>query len=260
MNTTKNLIAGSLLLLSVIIAAVVIARPGKQKQPAMFKAPGFAVLELFTSEGCSSCPPAEKLLSRIQEQVGNTPVYVLAYHVDYWDHQGWKDAFSDAAFSARQYDYSRQFTGQVYTPQLIVNGKAEYIGSDEAAISSAIAHALGDSATATLQLQGSLLQDKLTVSYAVAGNVRKPQLQLAIVQRNAVSHVRAGENAGRTLPHVQIVRKLVAYNLKGANAGSQSVEVPAGFNTQEWEVIGLLQDQQSGAIAAVARVNILVGK
>ncbi len=101
---------------------------------------GFAVLELFTSEGCSSCPPADELLAKIQKESEGKSIYILAYHVDYWDRLGWKDMFSSADYSKRQTQYGQWLhKSSVYTPQLIVNGKAEFVGSSESAIREAIA-------------------------------------------------------------------------------------------------------------------------
>src|ERR1700733_13645315 len=92
---------------------------------------GFAVVELFTSEGCSSCPPADKAVAKLlQEHAGN--VYVLGYHVDYWDNLGWKDIFSNAAYTQRQKEYAKIFKlSSVYTPQVILNGTEQFVGSDE---------------------------------------------------------------------------------------------------------------------------------
>ena len=101
------------------------SKAGSQKINMPDNNKGFAVLELFTSEGCSSCPPAEKLLEQLQNQSEGKPIYILAYHVDYWDRLGWKDIFSNHDFSNLQYEYSSHFNGQVYTPQLIFNGIAE---------------------------------------------------------------------------------------------------------------------------------------
>src|SRR6187402_1594915 len=91
---------------------------------------GFAVVELYTSEGCSSCPPADELVSKIQKESNGQPVYILAFHVDYWNRLGWKDVFGDAAYSKRQNDYAQYLKlPSVYTPQIVVNGKKEFVGS-----------------------------------------------------------------------------------------------------------------------------------
>lgn len=256
MKRTNIIAIGTLATMSLISTAFIARQNDAQTPHASIKHNGFAVLELFTSEGCSSCPPAEKLLARIQEKAGNSPIYVLAYHVDYWDRLGWKDSFSDAKFSDRQNQYNHQFTRQIYTPQLIVNGKSEYVGSDEGPISNAVNRALSDSTETALQIQGQLQEGKLNVDYEVAGNTGKSQLLIAVVQRHATSHVRAGENEGRTLPHVQIVRNLYTWNLEKDATGKQSINLPNGFNKTDWEIIGLIQDRQTGAIDAATKVEI----
>jgi len=92
---------------------------------------GVAVVELFTSEGCSSCPPADALLGRLVKE-GQKRVYLLAFHVDYWDTPQWRDAFSDAKFSGRQQEYAKASGSRdIYTPQMVVNGGNGFVGSDE---------------------------------------------------------------------------------------------------------------------------------
>lgn len=104
---------------------------------------GFAVVELFTSEGCSSCPPADEVVAKIQRESKDVPVYILAYHVDYWNRLGWKDVFSSAEYSKRQNDYANYLNLQsVYTPQIVVNGKTEFVGSQESTLRSAIHNGL----------------------------------------------------------------------------------------------------------------------
>jgi len=256
MKSVKLIVPGIWLTL-VFIAAMLINKTSAQtQQPAFLKNDGFAVLELFTSEGCSSCPPAEALLANIQQHAAGKPVYVLAYHVDYWDRLGWKDPFSDAKFTARQYQYNKQFTREVYTPQLIINGKAEYIGSDATAIEGAISTALLGSNTATLNLKGQLSKDSLSVAYNFSGIVSDQQLILAVVQRQATSSVRAGENEGKTLSHVQLVRDLCSMKLKGQSTGTFTITLPKQFSVKDWEVIGFVQDKQKGAIAAAAHVGL----
>jgi hypothetical protein len=213
---------------------------------------GFAVLELFTSEGCSSCPPADALMAKIQRETAGTPVYILAFHVDYWDRQGWKDRFSDAAFSARQRRYAVWLNLEtVYTPQLVVNGSSEYIGADEGKISQAMAEALAGRSTDTLALQGRVEGNRLQVAYHTNATTRNTKLLLALVQKNAQSSVRAGENAGRTLSHVQVVHTLAETDI--AEGKTVSMRLPDGFNSSDWELIGFVQRQDNGHILTAAR-------
>lgn len=198
---------------------------------------GFIVLELFTSEGCSSCPPAEELLASIKT---DQPVYILEYHVDYWDRLGWKDPFSSHQFSERQYQYSQFLSSQVYTPQLVMNGSSECIGSDAAIVNRTINAALSKPAKTTLNVQGSIQGGKLTVN--------QKNILIAVVQQHAVTQVKRGENEGRTLHHIQIVRSL--HLIKGKEA----IDLPAGFNTQEYEIIAMVQNPSTGEITAVSKV------
>ncbi|MDN5284649.1 MAG: hypothetical protein JWR38_923 [Mucilaginibacter sp.] len=217
---------------------------------------GFAVIELFTSEGCSSCPPAGELLAKLQQEAQGKPVYILAYHVDYWNSLGWKDIFSNADYSKRQKQYGNWLTAQIYTPQVIVNGKAEFVGSDEPAIRNAISEQLTAKSAATLTLQAHQDGEKLQVQYQSAGAARGSKLLINIVQKIAQSNVDRGENAGRSLTHVQIVRNLQTESLNATGTGSATIVLPKGFNNKNWEILGLIQDQSNGEISAAAKADL----
>lgn len=218
---------------------------------------GFAVLELFTSEGCSSCPPAETLMEQIQDQAAGKPVYILEFHVDYWDRLGWKDPFSSHAYSSRQYDYSRHFDGQVYTPQLVINGTQQGIGSDAAFVQKNLADAFTPTRESSLQLKARPQDGKSYIDYTITGDVTGVQLTIAFVQKHATSKVMRGENEGRTLSHVQIVRDLIALDLHNNKSGTREINIPQGFDTKDWEVIGLLQKDNCGPIIAANRAAII---
>src|SRR5579872_2704486 len=132
-------------------AGCFLACKGLGQQPGK----GFAVVELFTSEGCSSCPPADALVARVQKEDKDAPVYILAYHVDYWDRLGWKDAFSEAAYSDRQRRYASwlKLSG-IYTPQIVVNGRTEFVGSQAGSLASAIHSGLQQQGNTSLSLSG----------------------------------------------------------------------------------------------------------
>ncbi|MEN2489445.1 DUF1223 domain-containing protein [Flavobacterium sp. B11] len=216
---------------------------------------GFALLELYTSEGCSSCPPADELLGKIQNEYRDKNVFVLAYHVDYWDKQGWKDIFSSADFTKRQYDYA-QFLGKepIYTPQVIINGKTDYIGSQETSLRNGIKSALSKQALASLNLEANQNENSISVNYSVEGTSKNSRLLLAVVQKEAKSNVKRGENAHRILSHYQIVRNLQSVDLNKNKKGTASVHLPKNYNAQDFEIIGFVQDMNSGAILGVKRV------
>ncbi|MXO04604.1 DUF1223 domain-containing protein [Flavobacterium sp. HBTb2-11-1] len=214
---------------------------------------GFALLELYTSEGCSSCPPADELLGKIQNEYKDKNVYVLAYHVDYWDKQGWKDIFSNADFTKRQYDYA-QFLGKepIYTPQVIINGKTDYIGSQETSLRNGIKLALSKPAAVDLSLETKQQNDKLSLNYSINGTFKNSHLLIAVVQKSAKSNVKRGENAHRVLSHYQIVQRLQTIDLKVAK-GNLTITLPKNFNMQDFEIIGFVQDIKSGSILGVKR-------
>lgn len=238
-----------------LFSAVFANRNTASKKP-VHAGNGFAVLELFTSEGCSSCPPADALLARIQQEAGDKPIYILAYHVDYWNRLGWKDIFSDPRYSKRQYQYSQQLNSQVYTPQLVINGKSSCIGSDETAVNNAIHDALTGATEQTLNIKGQLQSGKAALTYEVTSNVSNSRLLIAVVQKHAVSKVTRGENEGRMLSHVQIVRDLQAFDLAAGKQGTAQISLPRGFNTQEWELTGMIQNSETGVIKAATRVSL----
>lgn len=215
---------------------------------------GFAVVELFTSEGCSSCPPADELIEMIQQDNKNKEIYILAFHVDYWDHQGWKDTFSDPEFSKRQRQYANWLKLRiVYTPQIVFNGTKDYVGSDQGPILSAISNALNEKTAKSLTLNVSRTGAQLTVDYQGAGADKNSELVLALIQKTAHSKVRGGENSGRSLSHVQIVRQLSITDLNLKE--SIKMNLPADFKEKGWELIGFVQHKTDGRITAAARFD-----
>jgi hypothetical protein len=235
------------------LASAAFINPVHLKKPVA-DSKGIAVVELFTSEGCSSCPPADELVARIQKEDNDKPVYILAFHVDYWNRLGWKDVFSSADYSKRQNEYANYLHLQsVYTPQIVVNGKTEFVGSEEGALRNAIKTNLQKTPAAQLTLNVSAAsQNQATIKYNTEGTDKNTTLLLAVLQKNAQTKVERGENGGRTLSHVQIVRKLQKLALNG-NSGSANVALPQGFDTRSWEIIGFLQNTANGSVTGASR-------
>lgn len=217
---------------------------------------GFALVELFTSEGCSSCPAADELVAKIQKDNPNRQIYILAYHVDYWDHQGWKDSYSDAEYTKRQSRYAEWLNLQtIYTPQIVTNGKTELVGSNEHALRASISTGLKETPAQTLNLNSTLKNGQINVRYETGGFQKQSELTIALVQKSGQSQVKAGENAGRNLTHVQIVRKLAVETLR-ANTGELSLAQPKDYNEHEWELIGFVQNKTNGTILSAARSEL----
>jgi len=253
MKTIKVFILTATLVITVLaVTAFINIKPSGQNNAIAGK--GFAVVELFTSEGCSSCPPADELVARIQKEYIGQPVYILAFHVDYWDHLGWKDAFSSVDYTKRQQMYSQHLRVEVYTPQIVVNGKKAFVGSEENTLRNVIKAGLQHPASAQIKLSELKAgPNKATVHYRVEGNGKNTVLLLALVQKNAQTSVKAGENKGRSLSHVQIVCKLQSIAISNGKGDTESIALPSGFNPQNWEVIGILQNTATGEITGAAR-------
>ena len=224
------------------------------------------LLELFTSEGCSSCPPADRLLQVFDQSqpVANANLIVLSEHVDYWDRLGWKDPFSSPQFTIRQQDYADRYSREgVYTPQLVVDGRFALVGSDSreagAAIQKAarepkVAIALSDAAR-----DGKQVRAHIDVAAAENAKKRSAVLYLAIADDRAESHVARGENAGRSLAHVAVTRVLKeagTIDLRSASSKDVVLTVPAGAGANGLRLIAFLEDPGSGHIlgAAVQRL------
>ncbi len=239
-----------------VSALVVMAFVNSKKAGDLNNEKGFALVELFTSEGCSSCPPADELVAKIQKESNDKPIYVLAYHVDYWDRLGWKDVFSNADFSKRQREYAKYLKVQsVYTPQIVVNGKTEFVGSEEGTLRKAIKSGLGKKASDQLTLTITAISgDYAKLKYTIGGNEKDNDLFLAIVQKSAQTKVEAGENGGHTLSHVQIVRVLQKISLNG-KAGVADIKLPQDYNQQGWEMIGFLQNNTDGSISGASKAE-----
>jgi hypothetical protein len=219
----------------------------------------FAVVELFTSEGCSSCPPADKLLSDLaaEAESAGKPVYTLSFHVDYWNHLGWTDPFSRPEFTARQQRYAQNLDGRVYTPQMIVNGSEEFVGSRGGAARRSIGNALGQSAGAAIALTSVKNGDgTLTVGFAVTGHREGDLLNLAVVEQGISVPVKRGENGGRTLKHENVVRAFRTVRLDAKGGGSLGLEVPASvFGGRGW-IIAFVQKPGTLRTIGAARAGI----
>jgi hypothetical protein len=224
------------------------------KKPSDNKAPtgdGFAVVELFTSEGCSSCPPADKLLGTLSSEFPGK-VFALGFHVDYWNRLGWMDRFSSAAYTDRQNQYEK-FLSQpsAYTPQAVVNGTFEAVGSDQHRLEGLIRMALQN--TNTYTLEASLAPGSWTVHYQT--NIpSSDQLQVALVEKTAQSDVKAGENKGNTLTHVNVVR---AFSTSAITpTGDVKIDAPADLPPADARLFVFAQDPANGHIVKAVEVPL----
>jgi hypothetical protein len=204
------------------------------------------VVELFTSQGCSSCPPADALLGELAQR---KDVLALAYHVDYWDRLGWKDPYSSAAATRRQRQYGDQFRLRaIYTPQIVVDGRAEMVGSDRRAVARAIQAAAQATAAPAPRFDIDLVREANDIRVHVGADaaLAGARVQLVGYVRGRTTRVTAGENAGRTLAEANIV---VSSEILGEGAGDW--RVPAAAD-RAYAVLVLAPDGRILGAAALA--------
>jgi hypothetical protein len=222
--------------------------------PAHAQSP-FAVVELFTSEGCSSCPPAEKVLSTLKAEAekDGQAVYFLEFHVDYWNRLGWKDPFSRNQFTFRQENYSRVLPGkELYTPQMIVNGRKDFTGSSESTARDAIRKALDGPASGTLRIDSQqVVSDTLRVTYSAGHADKNAAVKIAVTEDGLSTEVAKGENAGQTLHHEAVVR--IFFSSQSVQA-QETVKVPLhGFSPRPgMRLVLFVQHKQTQHISAAA--------
>lgn len=200
-----------------------------------------AVLELFTSQGCSSCPPADNLLPQLAN--AGDHIIPLSFHVDYWNRLGWTDPFSRSEYSERQRIYSDQFKLEsVYTPQLIVNGQYELVGSNRDKATTAIRKTLEEKARVQLSIENVMLRDK-KLSFVVhpEGDIKKIDLLAVLVQKKAVIKIKAGENKGAELSHTNVVRSFTRQ--MAAEKNEFQLEFPADLQNDNWQLVVYTQQK-----------------
>ena len=222
------------------------------------KPAGFAVVELFTSQGCSSCPPADRNLSELAREYRDKPVYLLSFHVDYWDYLGWKDPFSDKNYSDRQRRYATAFrSSRIYTPQMVVNGSQEFVGSRRGEARSNIDRALGGESRAAA-LAVSVRPDGQTAHITVDNlpDTDDLMLNVALVQRAADNEVNRGENRGRHLSHANVVRDFESIRLDGKSTESSTLTIPVNVSLSNLECIAYLQDRQTMQVTLAGRTEL----
>jgi hypothetical protein len=195
-----------------------------------------ALIELYTSEGCDSCPPADRWLSSLSKQKLGDRAVALALHVDYWDRLGWKDRFGSAGFSQRQREESARSGGEfVYTPQVLLQGRDFPQWQASATFDRAIASINARRARAVLDLvahprEGNIVDVDVSARVTDARERADAVIALALVQSGLASDVKAGENAGKRLHHDHVVRQwghAVALDSSGAGSGKLSLALPA---------------------------------
>ncbi len=215
------------------------------------------LVELFTSEGCSDCPPADALLARLDatQFVPGAHAIVLSEHVTYWNHLGWRDPFSLDAMTERQTEYVHRFgLDSAYTPQMVVDGAVQFVGSNQRALVQAVAQAAAAPSVPVTITGAGWTGDQ--VHFAVHASLpAHAELYAALAQDATHSEVAHGENAGRTLHHVAVVRELKHLGSK-AVAG-EPVQLSAGSKTSgPLRLVVFLADRRNGHVLGAAEQTL----
>jgi hypothetical protein len=227
------------------------AKPPRDREPVL--------VELFTSEGCGNCPPDDKQLAFLETQqpVQGADVITLGYHVDYFNDRGWRDVYSSPEYTRRQNLYAmRMSLDSIYTPQMIVDGRTQFIGSDPTKANDEISKAASKGkAVVDVKVNGNTADVTITGigTHLVATAV------LATAEDELVSNVNAGNNKGRTLQHISVVRKLQGFGKvpERATEFKGTVELPSNsaWKAENVRHVVYVQEDQSGRIIAVGRVK-----
>jgi len=223
------------------------------------------LVELFTSEGCSSCPPADSFLQKLDEQpIAGAEFVVLSEHVDYWNHDGWRDPYSSSDLTDRQRNYATRFhLESVYTPQMVLDGGRQFSGSNIDEAQKAIEEALLRPKIALRISNVTLAQNRLrahveTAPLVSSCGVRAVNVYVAVALNHAESQVLRGENANRRLIHTAVVRKL--FNVGRIKSGEQFVreidlKVDSTYDPRNLRLVAFLQDPDSGkTVGAVTKL------
>jgi hypothetical protein len=248
-----------LLVLLLVLCIAVLTNSPEMSAGATQRVPIF--VELFTSEGCSDCPPADAFLQKLDQQpFPVAEMIVLSEHVDYWNHDGWKDPYSSHFFSERQAAYAKEFSlPSVYTPEMVVDGSSEFVGSNQTAAAKAFAKAAVAPkidirlSSASIDPAGNLLAH----IESGAPVEEKADVYVAIALNHAESQVSAGENSGRKLSHSAVARlitKVGSVRKNGIVAQDVHLKLPLDIPADNLRVIAFVQYGQSRIVGATMQV------
>jgi hypothetical protein len=228
------------------------------------------VVELFTSEGCSSCPPADALLAALdtRQPFGSAEIIAIEEHVTYWDEQGWKDPFSSSSWTTRQYDYAGPLhNGNPYTPQMVVDGTAGFVGSGGTRARQEIEKAAATrkakvEISEVSPVQNNSVVFKISVEKLLSAAPKDTaEVILAVTESGLHSSVKAGENVGRELQHSPVLRELKVIGVVGRNgqegfAAQPVVKLDSRWNLGNLRAVVFVQERKSRHILAAAVVRL----
>ncbi len=216
----------------------------------------FVVLELFTSQGCSSCPSADRLLDKVKKEFPEM-VFALSFHVDYWDYIGWKDPFAKPSHARKQSEYNREFGyPNNYTPQMVVNGREHFVGSNQAKAYSKIGYYTSQKTENSVAILGAQSSNgKISFQYTLTGDFSHKLLRAVLVIDERTTEVKRGENRNRTLHNSNIVVNERYIDLESQN-GSSSIAIPALVTSTDNLTLMLLMESENLDITAATKTSV----
>ena len=215
------------------------------------------VLELFTSQGCSSCPSADKILASYAIQ-NNPNIIPLAFHVDYWNYLGWKDPFSSAAFSDKQREYANYFkSSNVYTPQIVINGNFETVGSNVSGIEANINKQLKTESLVSLEITSTnILNNKLNVNWKTDAKAKNQVINFALVKKKEFTQIKRGENLGLKQTSYNIVYDYKTLKVGVSNQNEISLNFKNEWNKEDFIVVAYIQNTSNCEIETARQAEI----
>ena len=216
-----------------------------------------AVVELFTSQGCSSCPAADKLLAETKIKAKDKKVFLLSFHVDYWNRLGWKDPFSNKLFSERQAAYVTKMNLQsAYTPQIVVNGTSEFVGSNAGLLQKNIDKSLNVNSTVSfVKLSTEINKGEITIAYKLEGAYNGTKINVALVADKEVSAIKAGENEGLTAVNENVVHYFTTVNIVENGEGKLTLPYK-NIEKEKFKIIAFVQSVQTNYIVGAVSQKI----
>ena len=242
----------SILVITILMVSVFIVAFSSKKESSN---ESFAIVELYTSQGCSSCPRADKVLEQIAVTYADKNVFALGFHVDYWDRLGWKDTFSKHEYSQRQYAYGQRFkNASVYTPQMIVNGSVEFNGGDRVKAFNLINQRLKATVLTKLEGKVSEFETTLPIEYGIS-DIPYDQytINIALVKNKEKVRIQRGENSNKQIVYHNIVIDLKT--LDSSNKGKVVLEKPIDYKRDSYSVVLFLQEKNNGPIISAKKLG-----
>lgn len=232
------------MLIGIILALLLI--PAHINSEECSSEESFRVLELFTSQGCASCPSADSLLKKVYNP--NKKIFAVSLHVDYWDYLGWKDPYARKENSEKQKEYFRKMNWRVYTPQIVLNGQDHFIGSDEDKIIQNLNTKLQNRKDSRLNLSLSRSFNELKVNFKTICTSSNSVLRVHLLRKNVKNRVSNGENAGLFLEHINVSEGYQEFDLSKGGSGLARFSVKTA--PSEYRILAYIQNRNSNLILA----------